>query len=51
MIGPVYLAGKEWLLPAAVVLLVGFGLVLWAYHRAPTDGLSRIHISEPTRPY
>jgi uncharacterized membrane protein len=41
MTGPVYLAGKEWLLPAVVVLLVGFGLVVWAYHRAPTDGKVR----------
>ena len=41
MTGPVYLAGKEWLLPAAVVLLVGFGLVVWAYHRAPTESRVR----------
>ena len=41
MTGPIYLAGKEWLIPAALVLLVGLATVLWAYHKAPTDGRIR----------
>ena len=41
MTGPVYLAGQEWLLPAAIALLVGTALVIWAYYRAPTDGKIR----------
>ena len=41
MTGPIYLAGKEWLIPAALVLLVGLAIVLWAYHKAPTDGRIR----------
>ena len=41
MTGPVYLAGQEWLLPAAIALLVGTALVIWAYYHAPTDGKIR----------
>ena len=41
MTGSIYLSGKEWLIPAALVLLVGLVTVLWAYHKAPTDGKIR----------
>ena len=33
----VYLAGKAWLLPAALWLAVGFATVLWAYGGASMD--------------
>ena len=41
MTGTIYLSGEEWLIPAALVLLVGLVTVLWSYHKAPTDGRIR----------
>ena len=34
----VYLAGKDWLLPALLWLGVGAATVIWAYAQAPVDG-------------
>ncbi|MDP7011400.1 MAG: glutamine amidotransferase [Verrucomicrobiota bacterium] len=41
MTGTIYLSGEEWLIPAALILLVGLATVLWSYHKAPTDGRIR----------
>ena len=38
---PIDLAGKDWLLPAALMLAAGLAAVVWAYHRAPADGRVR----------